>query len=353
VVIPTYNVQDYIGQALRSALDQTIQDIELIVVDDASTDKTVQIIKTIKDPRIQLTISKKNSGPSHSRNVAIQNAQGEWIALLDGDDWWEKNRLERMLKMAMLHQADIVADDIQNYVEGEKNPWNETHLGKLKRSFHKWNPSAVDVVEYDLGPLKPLFRRDYLKQNGLSYQEEITYGEDFVLLLECLLYGANMIITSEPLYVRRAWANSLTAHRQRSTECLIQLTQSLLTKLKAKDHEYLLIEKCPEVIQALENRLKRQTDSYLYHQLTEPFKKGNALQAACQMLGLMVRKPRSMVIMAEKVPAIFDYRVLRHLRRPNEIVDEIMVHGIQDDIERCIEGPTIHLIDSEVEVQKP
>lgn len=330
VVIPTYNVQDYIEQALRSALDQTVKDLEVIVVDDASTDKTVQRIKTIKDPRIHLTVSKKNSGPSYSRNVAIQKAKGEWIALLDGDDWWEKNRLERMLKAAEEHQADLVADDIQNYVEGEKNPWNETHLGKWNFSFQEWNASPVDVVKYDLGPLKPLFRRNYLVQKGLHYQEEITYGEDFVLLLECLLHGANMVIISDPLYIRRAWANSLTAHRQRSTECLIQLTETLLTKMKAKDHEYLLIEKCPEVIQALEVRLKRQTDSYLYHQLTEPFKKGNTLQAACQMLGLMIRRPRSVVIMAEKVPAIIDYRVLRHFRRLDETKDGRLVDDSQE-----------------------
>jgi len=323
VVIPTYNVQAYIEQALRSALEQTVQNIEVIVVDDASTDNTVQIIKTIKDPRVHLTINKKNSGPSYSRNVAIQNAKGEWIALLDGDDWWEKNRLERMLKVAEAHQADIVADDIQNYVEGEKNPWNETHLGKWKLSFSEWKLSAVDVIEYDLGPLKPLFRRNYLSQKELHYQEEITYGEDFVLLLECLLHGATVIVFFEHLYIRRAWANSLTAHRLRSTESLIQLTESLLSKMKAKDYEYLLIEKCPEVIRALEIRLKRQTDSYLYHQLMEPAKKGNALQAACHMLGLMVRRPRSVVIMAGKIPSILDYRVVRHFKRSPETSDEM------------------------------
>lgn len=324
MVIPTYNVQKYIEQALRSALEQTVRCIEVIVVDDASTDNTVQIIKTIKDPRIQLTISKRNSGPSHSRNVAIQKAKGKWIALLDGDDWWKKNRLEKMLKVAEAHQADLVADDIQNYIEGAKNPWNETYLEKWKLSFREWNLSALDVVQYDLGPLKPLFRRDYLIQKGLRYQEEITYGEDFVLLLECLLRGANMVVFSEPLYIRRAWDNSLTAHRQRSTECLIQLTETLLTKMKAKDHNYLLVDKCPEVIKALEIRLKRQTDSYLYHQLTEPYKRGNAFQAACQMLGLMVRQPRSVAIMAGKVPAIIDYRVLRHFKRPLETKDDII-----------------------------
>ncbi|MBC2721493.1 glycosyltransferase family 2 protein [Desulfosporosinus sp.] len=316
VIIPTYNVQDYIRQAIHSALDQTLQDLEVIVIDDASTDQTVEIIQSINDSRVHLTISPENHGPSYSRNLAIKRATGEWIALLDGDDWWEKDRLERMLKAAEAHQADIVADDIRNFVEGETNPWNETHLGKLKFELPKWSVSAVDVIQYDLGPLKPLTRRDFLLRKGLHYHEDITYGEDFVLLLECLLHGATMLIIPDPLYIRRAWPNSLTAHRQRSTECLIKLTETLLSKMKAKEQEYLMIEICPEVINALEKRLKKQSDSYLYHQLTEPFKKGNPLQAACQMLGLMLRKPRSVAIMAEKVPDILDYRVLRHLKRP-------------------------------------
>ncbi len=314
MIIPTYNVQAYIGQALQSALDQTVQDLEVIVIDDASTDETVEIIKTFKDPRIHLSVSQKNSGPSYSRNLAIQQATGEWIALLDGDDWWENQRLAKMLEVAEEHQADLVADDIKNYTEGEKNPWNSTYLEKWDFPLRRWIISAVDVIQYDLGPLKPLIRRDFLVRKGLNYREEITYGEDFVLLLECLLSGANMVIFPEPLYIRRAWANSLTAHRVRSTECLIELTETLITKYKSQDG--LQAKHLPEVIQALESRLKQQTDSYLYHQLTEPFKDGNALQAARQMVGLMLRKPRSVAVMAGKVPSILDYRVLRHFRRP-------------------------------------
>ena len=313
VIIPTYNVQAYIEQAIQSALDQTVQNIEIIVTDDASTDNTVQIIKSMKDPRIHLTINKNNFGPSYSRNLAIQKATGEWIALLDGDDWWEKNRLERILDVAEVHQADLVADDIQNYKEGAKNPWNSTYLEDRDFIFHDSFVSAVEMIQYDFGPLKPLFRRDFLARKGLHYNEEITYGEDFVLLLECLLNGARMVIFSEPLYIRRAWANSLTAQGLRSTEHLIQLTEDLITKIKAQENHQ--VEHISEVIQALESRLKQQTDSYLYHQLTEPFKQGNALQGAFKMTELAFRRPRSLVVMAGKIPSILEYRVFRHFRR--------------------------------------
>ena len=313
VIIPTFNVQAYIGQALQSVFDQTVANLEIIITDDASTDNTVPIIKSFKDPRIHLTISQRNSGPSYSRNLAIQKAQGEWIALLDGDDWWERNRLERMLEVAEACRADLVADDVHNYKEGVNSPWSNTYLGKKNYPFHDSFISAVEMINYDLGPLKPIVRTDFLLQKGLHYNEEITYGEDFVLLLECLLAGAKMVVFPEPLYIRRAWANSLTAQGLRSTESLIHLTQDLITKIMAQKSSQ--INQNSEVIQALESRLSEQTDSFLYHQLMEPFKQGNALQGAFKMTELAIRRPRSLAVLAGKVPAILEYRVLRHLRR--------------------------------------
>lgn len=313
VIIPTFNVQAYIGQALQSVFDQTVANLEIVITDDASTDNTVPIIKSFKDPRIRLTISQRNSGPSYSRNLAIQKAKGEWIALLDGDDWWEKNRLERMLEVAEACQADLVADDIYNYTEGANCPWNNTYLAKKNYPFHDSFISAVEMIQYDLGPLKPIFRTDFLRQNGLHYNEEITYGEDFALLLECLIKGAKMVIFSDPLYIRRAWANSLTAQGLRSTESLISLTRDLITKIMAQESSR--INQDSEVIDALESRLREQTDSLLYHQLMEPFKQGNALQGAFKMTELAFRRPRSLAVLAGKVPSILEYRVFRHLKR--------------------------------------
>lgn len=92
VVIPLYNKEQSITNTIQSVLDQTFQDFEIVVVNDGSTDKSVERVKAFDDPRIRI-IDKPNGGVSSARNRGIEEAKYEWIAFLDGDDWWEKNFL--------------------------------------------------------------------------------------------------------------------------------------------------------------------------------------------------------------------------------------------------------------------
>jgi len=93
VVIPLYNKEKYIKRAIESVLNQTFQNFEIIVVNDGSTDRSAEVVKNIKDPRIKL-INQKNAGVSAARNRGIQEAKYEYIAFLDADDFWEENFLE-------------------------------------------------------------------------------------------------------------------------------------------------------------------------------------------------------------------------------------------------------------------
>lgn len=126
VIIPTYNVEKYIEKAIQSVLDQTYPNIEIIVVDDGSTDHTVDVVRSFHDERIKLFINERNMGPSYSRNRGIKEAKGEWIAFLDGDDWWDKERLEKLLNVAETYQADVVCDDLYLIVDGENETMDYT-----------------------------------------------------------------------------------------------------------------------------------------------------------------------------------------------------------------------------------
>ncbi|NJL48403.1 MAG: glycosyltransferase family 2 protein [Leptolyngbyaceae cyanobacterium SM2_5_2] len=99
VIIPAYNTEDYIERAVRSVLEQSFQELEVVVVDDASTDRTYEVVKAIDDPRVKLFKNEKNSGAGATRNRAIQESQGEWIAVLDSDDWYAPQRLESLLSL--------------------------------------------------------------------------------------------------------------------------------------------------------------------------------------------------------------------------------------------------------------
>ena len=116
VVIPTYNRADKIENALNSVLDQTYRDIEVLVVDDCSTDNTGEVIRGIGDPRVVYIRLEKNSGACTARNTGIENAKGEYIAFQDSDDWWFPEKLEKQLTFIEKTKADIVFCECARYL---------------------------------------------------------------------------------------------------------------------------------------------------------------------------------------------------------------------------------------------
>ncbi|MBD2341698.1 glycosyltransferase family 2 protein [Calothrix sp. FACHB-156] len=121
VIIPSYNTENYIYQAIDSALNQTLKNIEIIVVDDASTDGTLNVLKKFNDPRLKILVNPKNIGVAGTRNRALKVAKGQWVAVLDSDDWYAPERLERLLQVAYSEGADMVADDLY-FIEDGQDP---------------------------------------------------------------------------------------------------------------------------------------------------------------------------------------------------------------------------------------
>ncbi len=103
VIIPTYNREKTILRALQSVLDQTYTNLEVLVIDDGSTDSTADIVNSISDERVKYIVLEKNGGPSNARNVGVQLAGGEWIAFQDSDDSWHKDKLEVQMAYAKEH----------------------------------------------------------------------------------------------------------------------------------------------------------------------------------------------------------------------------------------------------------
>lgn len=103
VIIPTYNREKTILRALQSVLDQTYTNIEVLVIDDGSTDSTAEIVNSISDERVRYIVLAENGGPSNARNVGVQMASGEWIAFQDSDDCWHKDKLEVQMAYAKEH----------------------------------------------------------------------------------------------------------------------------------------------------------------------------------------------------------------------------------------------------------
>src|ERR1700722_2776518 len=114
VILPAYNVSGIIERAIRSAAAQTLPPREILVINDCSTDNTVEVVKVLaRDiPSIRLLSTRANSGPSAARNIGLRAAKADWIALLDADNAWKPGRLKRLSEVASATSADCVADNL-------------------------------------------------------------------------------------------------------------------------------------------------------------------------------------------------------------------------------------------------
>lgn len=136
VVIPLYNKELSITNTIQSVLDQTFQDFEIVVVNDGSTDRSADIVEQMKDSRIRL-IHQENQGVSAARNTGIREAKYEWIAFLDGDDLWEKNHLEEIVKMMGIYPHEKVYATSYKYSDNRVmfKHERETNIFKIENYF--------------------------------------------------------------------------------------------------------------------------------------------------------------------------------------------------------------------------
>jgi succinoglycan biosynthesis protein ExoO len=206
VVIPAYNAQETLERAIRTVLEQTVAPLEVIVVDDASTDGTRDLVEALaaQESRLRLIPSKPNAGPAHCQNLGFAAAEGDWIAIQDSDDAWRPDRLEKMLAAAYEHRADLVADNMLLYDAGCDEI---IRTGFPVTRGLRW-VTARDLFEQDVqlgaefgyGLLQPMFRKAFLTDHGLAYGS-LRYGEDMVFLGEILFAGARAVLIPDPLYI--------------------------------------------------------------------------------------------------------------------------------------------------------
>lgn len=206
VVMPAYEAAAFVENALASLAAQTLGDWEAIVVDDASSDRTAEVVAAVaaRDPRVRLVRQTENGGPAVARNRALAEARGRWIALLDADDLYLPDRLERLVALGEREGLDLVADNLWM-----KDPAD----GRIVRSglpqdgtVRDW--TLLDLLDNDLpargfvfGLLKPIIRAEFLAAHHLAWPADLRYGEDFVFYAELFLHGARARISSRPGYV--------------------------------------------------------------------------------------------------------------------------------------------------------
>ncbi|MBV8096739.1 MAG: glycosyltransferase family 2 protein [Acetobacteraceae bacterium] len=220
ILIPAFNAERFIGAALASAQAQTEQQIEILVVDDCSTDSTVQIVRqaALHDKRIRLLQMDANGGPGAARNRGLAAARGTWVAMLDADDQFAPQRLEALIGLADRTGADIASDNLFLRSLGQDFPTKTLIPRELLRE-----PKRLTAAEFvaknvgfgrreraAFGFMHPMFRRAFLESKAIRYDERNRFAEDYLFYLSCLLHGAVWWLSPEPMYYYTVRPGSLT-----------------------------------------------------------------------------------------------------------------------------------------------
>ncbi|RKH05612.1 hypothetical protein D7X32_07730 [Corallococcus carmarthensis] len=174
-----------------------------------------------------------------------------------------------MLALAEERQADIVCDDLLLVGEGTHEPESTlftVHAERLGRIDSPFEVSALKMATDDFGILKPLFRREFLTASGVRYNPAFRAGEDFEMLLRCLLASARMVVSHEALYFYRARRDSLIASPVRCLSQILEMTDALIQDMDAKTHG--------EIVEALESYRRRKRDELVDARFREPLHAG-------------------------------------------------------------------------------
>jgi glycosyltransferase involved in cell wall biosynthesis len=224
VIVTAYNVERYIYATVRSVLSQTLDDIEIIVVDDGSTDGTRQILEVLSKTDHRVTLNRKdNGGVSSARNCGLATATGEYILFVDGDDLLLPTACDSLYRKAVSEDADIVVAD---YLERSEHGGGDCR--KTGGAF-----TTLHGSEFGRLLLEPFFtvaiwnkmvRRKLYCDDGIRFPAEISMAEDLVTLFELCCRARKVVKLDEPtiIYIRRAGSlvSTLSPHHYTVTRAM-------------------------------------------------------------------------------------------------------------------------------------
>lgn len=239
VIMPVYNADKYLRTALDSVIDQTLREIEIICIDDGSTDKSLEIIKEYQknDSRIRI-VTENNAGPGAARNKGIVRARGKYIAFLDADDFYELTLLSELYSFSEEEGLDIaVADyDIYNSKKARFSPAMDSDYGTIFAA----NPvtSKSEYPDYILQATtgyvwNKLFRREFLTEKGLSFLPELYIFEDVHFVTTCLSLAEKIgkvskILAHHRVYSAQSRARTFRKHYAEVPKVYVKIKEFLM-----------------------------------------------------------------------------------------------------------------------------
>lgn len=205
IIVAAYNIENEIERSLNSIINQTYENIEVIVVNDGSTDKTLEKINSVLLNQMRIKykiINKKNEGLIEARKSGFKKAQGEYVLFMDGDDYIDKNTIDYLYRKAKCGQYDIVQ---YNYVlfyddRTQKNGWDYKYFDEVQ----KWEDYKF-LEKLLLGRINQniwskFIRREFIIENNIKFPEDICYGEDLALSFALAVKSPKVLSVNKQYY---------------------------------------------------------------------------------------------------------------------------------------------------------
>lgn len=234
VVIPCYNVAPYIMRCLNSIVNNTYKKVEIICVDDGSTDNTLDELRSVDDERITI-ISQENQGVSAARNAGLECAHGEYISFVDPDDWIHKDFFQRLVDIQKSTDADVVMCDylrVENFVDDEiiSDPMSPVLYGVLD----VWNKTSFKNYIW-----RKLYKRSYVADS--MFMKGVKISEDMMFNIDTVIANpkAKYAVTNDKLLYYYNRPNSLV--RSFTGEELLSIVDGVSKAISRSDAELVVI----------------------------------------------------------------------------------------------------------------
>lgn len=225
IIVPIYNVEIYLEECLDSILNQTLKDIEIICVNDGSTDSSLTILKDYaeRDNRIKI-IDKKNSGYGHSMNVGIDNAIGKYIGIVEPDDYIKSTMYEELYNLAETYNVDLIKADFYRFTGSGKNlklAYNQ--LSKDKSYYNKvLDPKDnIEVFKFIMNTWSGIYNRDFLNKYQIRHNE--TPGASFQdngFWFQTFCWAKRVYFVNKPFYMNRRDNVNSSVHNREKVYCM-------------------------------------------------------------------------------------------------------------------------------------
>ena len=236
VIIPVYNVENYLKECLESVINQSFEDLEILCINDGSTDSSLNILNEYKnrDSRIQI-ISQENAGLSAARNTGLNNSTGDYIYFMDSDDYLELEALEEMIKLSKNYDLDLLIFEFINFDDktGKKfeNNVGMQYLNELEKPVFDYKDIIQYLFRLDVTVYTKFFKRELIEDK--SFVEGIIF-EDNAFFVDYIFDAKRIHYHEKFYYNRRVRDSSIITSSSKNHTDIIKVYNIMNDKLRQK-----------------------------------------------------------------------------------------------------------------------